>query len=257
MNGEAPGLGLVGACRPAPVLALHGFEDSSESWAPFIDRSGPMVVAPDLPWSTTAGQEFVEFGPPEESIGRLVDSLAEISMIIAHSFGAGALLLALNAGRVSLPSDLPLVLLCPLYLPPGESDKVDLRDAFRESLRTALAQRVLEGSPRLTHQGSTVDAMVAFVLKRMGAVGFDALYDGYLRTATVDLELIENPVLIVAGGCDPTFPVARARLLQERLPRSLLLVGQDLGHFPHLSRPGLVARAAEIWATRNRMMIGA
>ncbi len=243
--------------RSGLVVALHGFEDSGDSWEPFIDRTGLRVVAPDLPWSTTVGREFVAFGPPEESVKDVLDgSLADLTMVLAHSFGAGALLLALDEGIVSLPPDLPLVLVCPLYLPPGASDDAGLKEAFRESLRSALAQRVMQSSPRLLGDQVTVDAMVSFVLKRIGAAGFDALYDGYLRTADVDLEVIENPVLIVVGGCDPTFPVSRARLLQERLPRSLLLVGAELGHFPHLARPGLMARAAELWAVRNRTTIG-
>ena len=77
-----------------------------------------------------------------------------------------------------------------------------------------------------------------------------AMYAAHAGLAPV-LEDVAVPTLVVHGGRDAVSPLAHGRELAARIPGAELVVIEDAGHVPIVTRPEAVAAAIEGWWARR------
>ena len=65
------------------------------------------------------------------------------------------------------------------------------------------------------------------------------------------LESIAVPTLVVHGAHDAIAPLAQGQELAARIPHAELMVLDDAGHVPIITRPAAVAAAIENWWRRH------
>jgi pimeloyl-ACP methyl ester carboxylesterase len=78
-----------------PVIFVHGNPDSSQEWAPFLDRAGELgrVIAPDMPgFGRSARPDLVDVAILTTWFNALVDDLGLARYrLVVHDWGAVAL----------------------------------------------------------------------------------------------------------------------------------------------------------------------
>ena len=227
---------------PVAVLA-HGLEDSWESWLPLSGQLNPAwrTIALDLPWRPGNDYRWRH----KSSAAWLAEAIeatgVRADLVIAHSYGANALMTLLAAGdpRAAAAS----VLICPLYRPPDVAVTWKIFDrarrAFEQHIRDSLLSRLSGRAERIG--ADVVEAMIDKALDRVGPAGFLAVFEQFTSSALVPLEAIDSLVLVLAGGSDPTLSRQAATTLAGRISRARLHVGDDYDHFCYVRRPAEVA----------------
>ena len=235
----------IAAGRPGAfsVAFAHGLEDSWESWLPMAARLSPdwRTVALDLPWRP--GNDYRWRRRPSASwLGAELDRLdRRPDLLVAHSYGANALLELLCAGDPRVPEQ--VVLICPLYKPPDVTVTWSLFDrarrAFERHIHDSLRSRL--GARLSTLDPEVVDLMIAKATDRIGPAGFLAVFEQFSSSASWDLSRIRARVLVLAGGSDPTLSPAAARTLTGGIAGARLSIDADHDHFCYVRRPDEIA----------------
>jgi pimeloyl-ACP methyl ester carboxylesterase len=242
----------TGAPDRPPVLFVHGLEDSWESWLPLARRLDlpERLVAVDLPWRP-GGDYRWRRRPPGHWLRDALERLPDHpSAIVAHSFGANALLELLT----QVDCDSAVVMICPLYRPPDravtpaviERSRRTFLAHIQNSLRTRLASRLERLEPEV------VARMIDRATERIGVAGFDAVFEQYAASGDLPVEKIAAPVLVLAGDSDPTLDPVAAQALVDRLPDGELTVREGYDHFCHLRHPAEIAAAIRRFLRRGR-----
>lgn len=171
------------------IVVLHGF---SRSRYDSLGRLGPMLpfaqrfLCPDLPGHGDAAGRGTRLGTDEE---RFVESLLMATtkgplVLVGHSLGAT---IALHTATLpSLATRVTgLVLLAPY-----------------ESLRTPISARLdLRALPQRPLAGITMHTLAAFGVRE--------------RSSRMAAALVQAPVAVLAGACDPVTPELEARTVAE------------------------------------------
>jgi len=238
------------------ILAVHGWSRSSADLAPLAERlAGHRVLRPDLRGHGRSGAAPL-------TLATLADDLAALA---AAEAPGGALLLGWSlGGQVALAALLAhpalrarvrgLVLLgaTPRFTegdgwPHGQPARAveGLALRVRRTPARALA-RFLDDC----FAPGELDAAGQARLEPLRAApppdptaalaGLEVLASADLRAGLPGLDV---PALVLHGEADAIVPVGAGRALAAALPRARLVTLADLGHAPHLSRPGLVAAA--------------
>jgi pimeloyl-ACP methyl ester carboxylesterase len=231
--------------EPGGLLAVlaHGLEDSWGSWQPLAREFDPSwrIVALDLPWRP--GNDYRWRRRPSSAwLGEsleLVDRRPDL--VIAHSYGANALLELLSAGDPRAGHAAALI--CPLYRPPDVEATWKIFDlsrcAFEKHIQDSLMARL---AGRVERIGSdVVETMIAKAIDRVGPSGFLAVFDQFVSSASVPVDQITASVLVLAGGADPTLSPRAAASLAKRIPHASLLIDDEYDHFCYARRPAEVA----------------
>lgn len=238
--------------RPdGPLVAFaHGLEDSWESWLPLARQLRPewRAVAVDLPWRP--GSDYRWHSRPSAAwLGSALDGLdRRPDLIVAHSYGANALLELLCARDPRVPDR--AVLICPLYRPPGLAitwrvfDRA--RRAFEQHIHDSVRSRL--GARAAVLDPEVVDLMIAKAVDRIGPAGFLAVFDRLTSSSALALDRIEAQVLVLAGGSDPSLSPATAAALAGRITGARLSVDDDYDHFCYARRAREVAAAVHAFA---------
>ncbi|OXM47346.1 alpha/beta fold hydrolase [Amycolatopsis alba] len=224
-----------------PTIALvHGMAGTWRSWLPLRERFDPSwrVFAFDLPWRSATDVGWRRLGTPAWWIARAVDELGvEPDLIVAHSFGANALLQLLATSPD--PPTGAAVLLAPGLLGAPDGPESDQRERVRDLVSATLRQVVsgtdgassgLEDEPRV-----------------MGDIPFG---DFWRDCSEPIVELVGNvhrlplasvgvPVTVL---CDPGESGGGAQRLTEALPDAHAVFLDHAGHLPHFSRTDEVLR---------------
>ena len=227
---------------PTVVLA-HGLEDSWASWLLVAGELDPAwrLIALDLPWRPGNDYRW-----RTRSIGDwlgdaldLVDTRPDV--LVAHSFGANATLQLLcdKDSRVAPV----VVLICPLYRPPGQPVTwrvFDLaRSRFVEHVREGLRARM--GARLGAVEPATLEAMMDVALNRVGPTGFLTTFHEFVASADLPLANIEVPTFVIAGEADPSLPRESALVLGDAIPGVRLRINDDYDHFCHVRQARGVA----------------
>jgi len=263
-----------------PVLLLHGFTDSADSWRPLLGELatvGRHAVAVDLPGSGRAGA-LPRVGALE-ALDRFTDEFvlanAGDSPVVLAGNSLGGLI-ALRAGE---RPELPLLAVAPIS--PGGLAHHRRLEVFERGVRGlrpllwALGEVPVPGrivsryfewlyDHRLLHGHADRSLARHYASHYTGMRDIHRLV-GDLR-AIVDAdradrlapERIRVPVLLIWGGRDRLAHVAGARLVLDAVPASRLVFFEECGHCAHVERPADVARllavlpaSAERRATRR------
>lgn len=198
-------LGRPGADGLVTVL-LHGMEDGWQTWrslAGFLDPSW-RVVALDLPWHPGNDYRWRHAASAGEWVRHLLDGLDDQpDVIVAHSFGASALLEAL--ARSPRPLCRAVVLVAPVVRPAGLEITWEVFDQARAQFSEVIGDTLLV---RLGRRAGQVDeglraGMAQIMVRRIGPRGFMSLFEQFVLTAELPLRDVPTPALVLVGGKDP------------------------------------------------------
>lgn len=237
-----------------PLVLLHGFTGSTETWEPLHASLGTActIVAVDLPGHgrSTAPEDPSRYALPRfaKDLERVLDVLAlDRVTLLGYSMGARA------AMHFAIQRPLRVAALVLESASPGIGDEAeriqraaadvalaaaierDGIDAFVEqweALPLWESQRRLSGVVRagLTAQRrANRPRGLANSLRGAGAA-VEPTLDGRLSVLHV-------PSLLIAGGLDAKY-VTRARALERTIPNARLAIVPGAGHAVHLEEPG-------------------
>ena len=255
--GDGLHLHVVSSSGGEPVVMLHGFTGSSETWAPLRAALGDRVaaLAVDLPGHGASGAPD---DPGRYTLGRLAGDLVRVldafgvrrAAVLGYSLGArAALRFALD--HPSRVSALMLESVSPGILDVAERDArrvsdAELADAIEREGIAAFVDR-WERMPLFASQAMLdEEARAGLRAQRMAnrprglansLRGAGAAVEGPLleRLTTLDVS-----TLLVAGALDTKY-VAFGRLMAQSMPRARLSVVEAAGHAVHLEQPAAFA----------------
>lgn len=259
-----------------PVLLLHGFTDSADTWRALLAAfaaEGRSAVAVDLPGHGRAAgprrgpllPQLVEFA------AAAADWTGEQPVVVGNSLGGTVALLLAADGRAELsgvvpvspagfdyaawmrlavrPIQYPLVpmLLGAYVLLPGLVVETGLRRMV--SRFAGRRSRVDAGFPEVYARhlaGRSARRCTVQMLARLAREAADLL---------LPLDAVACPVMLVWGDRDPLTPPSGARRLIGALPGVRYEVLERAGHLPQLQQPGRIADLVADFAPAERQEI--
>lgn len=251
---EVPGAG-------PPILLLHGFTDSADSWRPLLAEFAAMgrrAVAVDLPgsgWAPPLGR------PPLQMLAAFTASLVERyadspAVLVGNSLGGRAAL------RAAQYDDLPLAGVVGIgaaglaYTPHLESVERWSRRLYPLSRLLQLLpvpRSLLQRAMQRLYDQRLAEGRGDPILGRMYASHWRGMRDvrrlwGDLLALSdedtadpLDLAAISVPVLLIWGRGDRLAAVEGAQLILDAVVDAELVVLDDCGHCPQVQEPAEVA----------------
>jgi pimeloyl-ACP methyl ester carboxylesterase len=248
-----------------PVVLLHGFGDSADTWRPLLAalaQLGRCAVAVDLPGFGCAGR-LPRGSGVLEPLDRFV-----VAVIRRYDRGEGVVLAGNSLGavlalRAAERADVPLLAaaaISPAGLVMSTSTwRIDaalgaLLPLLRLGQYAPVPPQLVQRAAALAYgrfAGRGVDLEVAQMfgghltggirdVRRLTAMA--RVLAGELRADCYRLELVQVPLLLLWGARDPFCLVAGAQHVLGIVPTSRLLVLEDCGHCAQLERPAEIAR---------------
>lgn len=259
---------------PRAVLALHGTGASSHSFRPLAAQlQGRWALwAPDLP-GHGASPLAPGFRPTRQALAAsLGDALSTLAvpwaLALGHSAGAAILLQHRLETSVGARIPLPLGLLAPALLPlaglqrwlfPAAAELLArnlswLSRLVARSTPERLARRLIADTgstlPQAQLQGYA--DLLAQPSHGEGALALMRHWD--LRSLTPALPQVRDPVLILTGTADRTYPRPPRAALEPYLPSAAWRSFPGLGHLLHEEAPAEVGAAITGWFLGDALM---
>jgi 2-succinyl-6-hydroxy-2,4-cyclohexadiene-1-carboxylate synthase len=250
-----------------PLVLLHGFTGSAETWAPLRTQLEPAhrIVAIDLPGH---GRSSVPESPARYALERFADDLSRVldalgierTVMLGYSMGGRAALRFAHRHperltALVLESTSPGIADSALRASRVQADE-SLADAIERDGVHAFVDR-WEQLPLWDSQRSLpVEVRAGLRAQREGntprglANSLRGAGAGVDRSMLDQLAEIGVPTLLIVGALDAAY-VGHGRQMEERLPRARLVVVPHAGHTVHLERPELFA--AEVSAFLEEM----
>ena len=174
-------------------------------------------------------------------------------MLIAHSFGANALLAHLDArGCDGIEG---LVLISPFYRRAWADFEWATLSYYVNEFHQILEEGIRVRSPRGGRNGEILTAMGERLRERIGPHGWMRFFELFTRTPGLDLDALRVPCLVLGGETDVASWPDDCRALAAALPDATGVILEGCGHFPMLERPEetaeLVSRFLARLGSRN------
>jgi sigma-B regulation protein RsbQ len=223
-----------------PVVFVHGFQNSSGSWAGVMSRLGDRItaVALDLPGCGASGRPDAWTRCSIEHYARDVANVIEAlgldrPVLVGHSLGGGTVLrLALDRPELARA----LVLVAPI-----STTGLDfLTEEQVDSLADPSADDVL-ALARAAFYRPPSDADFAAVMEAVSAASREHI-EGAARSmagfvVTAELPLLAVPTLLVAGDRDRHVPLRNHLATWAGIRRCGLQIFHRVGHVPFAEVP--------------------
>lgn len=244
MNGKVGARTMREGDPDAPTAVLvHGIEDSWMSWQALAGALDPSwrAVALDMPWRTGNDYRW-----RTRSAGQwLADALALLDrtpdVLVAHSFGAGAVLQMCSTGAGDVAAT--IVLICPIYRTAAQAVTWQMfersRVTYSRHIRDGVRARIGARAARM--ESGVLDGMMDLALERAGPSGFFTVFDQYLISPSLPLADIEQPVLVIVGDEDQTLTPDAALALAAAMPDGTVRAHENYDHFCHIRQAAGVA----------------
>ncbi|MFI9152082.1 alpha/beta fold hydrolase [Streptomyces sp. NPDC053367] len=250
---------------PAPlrVLFLHGLAGGANVWDDYLAQAadhGHELWTAELPWRSEEVPDWAVRPPAHWTAEAMGQVPGGPDVVVAHSFGAGALLALLDGQGVDPGGLAPdgvdafawhrlrgVVLVSPFYRArPRDFDWEALSyyvNGFDRILADGL--RVRSGG-RIT--GELRQDMALKVRERVGPYGWTSFFDTYLRTPYLRTERLSGPCLVIGGEADFAAHPSDGEALGAALPDATVKILGDCGHF------AMVEQAAEFAALTDSFL---
>jgi pimeloyl-ACP methyl ester carboxylesterase len=220
-----------------PVVALHGWGGSVQSFWPVAERLAPegfqvhLLDMPgfgqsDLPPETWGVLDYMRF-----VTAYLDDCRIERCHVLGHSFG-GRIGLVLAAEQPQRVNRMVLANSAGLRSPLG----------LAQQTRNALA-RVVRGSLETLHLDGWRTRLQDMYNRRYASADYltaGPLRDTFLRVIEEDLtpyaQRVQAPTILIWGDQDNDTPLWQGRRLEQLIPDAALIVFNGAGHFSYLER---------------------
>jgi len=232
-----------------PVLILHGWGGSSDSWIKvqaLLAKKGYQIIVPDFPGfglSVTPANPF----SVQDYVDWLNAFIKEIEItygesirpfyLIGHSFGGRVAikfanqnpdkikkLVFCNSAGIKSDPDLSTKIVFTLARIGNAIFSPKILSRFKDSVRSFF-YLFLRNKDYVKAKGTMQETMKKVISEDLIS----------------DLVNIQNPTLIVWGEEDKIVPVRYAYIFQAKLKNSELKVLSEIGHSPHLEDPELLA----------------
>jgi len=256
----------IGRLEPPPampdgdaVVFVHGLGGSAEVWKGlFPGFTRPFrLLSLEMPWSGKQGSGWSACSPSQWIHRALREMPTRILMIVAHSFGANAVLEYLDAygtGRVER-----LALLSPFYDAQAVGRRVE-EDFSLQRFQELITDGFRRASPERRVRAEIHTSMARRIKERVGTEGWAEFVRMFAGTPKLRLEALDLPCLLMAGEEDLATPLVAVAALAAAMPNSTLVGLPRCGHFGMADQPGQVlaalnafvssSRGGELWAVR-------
>ena len=227
------------------VALVHGLEDVWTTWLPFAEALGDRydAVPLELPWATGNDYSWRRTARAGHWIEEGLDACGPVELVVAHSFGASAVLELLVAGRACVPA---AVLLAPIFRArtgrPSWDEFDRCRASFDRQMRLAVSAHLGDRAGRIPPD--ILGKMGDKALERIGPDGFLTAFRQYEETSRLPLDRVRAPVLVIAGENDASLSVRQARTLADKIPGAVCVTSPALHHFSHVTSPADVVELA-------------
>jgi pimeloyl-ACP methyl ester carboxylesterase len=244
-----------------PVVLLHGYADSADTWRPVLTRLeavGRRALAVDLPgFGQTDRRASGPLLPQFDDFADAVLTAVGPAILVGNSLGSAAAVRA--AGRRPESVTALVALDDPVHAQHFLARFVRRREVPKTVWALVAGVRVPTGALRwatahgvrrvLYGPGQRVDPEViaqwqqrATSMADVARLGRYALQYAYeTRTGHVGIE-VRCPTIVVHGRRDRIIPMHSSRALHQQIPGSEFVVLPRSGHCPQLDDPDEVAR---------------
>jgi pimeloyl-ACP methyl ester carboxylesterase len=233
------------------VVCVSGMADLRSTYrhlAPGLADAGFRVACMELRGHGDSDTTFAAYDDvaAASDIRALIDELGGPAVVIGHSMGAGAAVIA-AAEQPELVSG--LVLLGPFVRDPQLP--LPVRALLRAAMQPPWIRQVWKAYLPSLYGGRRPDDFAAHLAAMVDAIGRPGYRRALARTTHTTHEpaaevigSVTAPALVVMGELDKDFPdpAAEARWIAEQLDADVLMV-PEAGHYPHSQRPDLVRPA--------------
>lgn len=234
---------------PLRVLLLHGLAGGANVWDALLEHTAGSpheVWTAELPWRAEGVPGWTGHSPAHW-VRQAADGVpGGPDVVIAHSFGANALLALLDEEQEGGPAPRPraVVLVSPFYRPRPEDFGWEAISYYLNDF-----DRILADGLRVRSGGRLPEdlrrEMALKVRDRIGPYGWVSFFDTYLRTPDLRTDRMTMPCLIVGGERDfASFP-ADSEALCAALPYAKAEILPGCGHFAMTERTAEFARLTE------------
>jgi len=253
VNGLKINLKVLG--EGEPLLVLHGWGDSFNSWTRIQDilaKNGFKVFIPDLPGfgKSDAPKSVWEIGDYSDFIFNLSQELGLSQFfLVGHSFG----------GRVSIkfinnyPEKVKGLVLV-------GSGGIKLKLDFKTKVIYGVARmgRFLFSNRVLRSFRKTAKTLFYFVLRKRDYIKAQGIMRQIIRKVIAEdllpeLCQIKAKALIVWGERDKSIPVESAHIFKREISNSELKIFSGIGHSPHKQIPVKLAETIIDFIKRNQL----
>jgi 4,5:9,10-diseco-3-hydroxy-5,9,17-trioxoandrosta-1(10),2-diene-4-oate hydrolase len=259
----------------APLLLLHGHEQSATSWRwvipalartrrvlalslPGHGESGPAAGghAPgaDLAPFVAAFCSAVGAGPPIDLVGHSAGGAIALRLALADPARIRTLTLVDSAGLGREVHPLLALDTLPVIgelavmisrLPGGDLARTTMSAAMLFAQPWRIPAEFLTEQHALARRPGQLEASTAMARALFGPHGQRQILTGRLPALT-------TPTLIIWGDRDYLLPVSQAHTAVKHLPHGRLSVFPDCGHLPHVEHPDRFAAVLGTWLTAPR-----
>lgn len=246
VDGRPVRVRITGPRNAQPIVLVHGFSVSLESWEPWAGGldGDYRVIRMDLPGHGLTGpdpERRYTVADTADFIGDTMDALGiERAVIGGNSLGG------LAAWRFA--ADHPervdaLVLVSPGgYSINGVTEEpVAVPLPIAIYLRSAPEAMVNAGTASLYGDAARMDPSVPQRIRELMADNGDAFVERLevftLPEPTADLQRVQVPTLILHGRMDRMIPVDHSERMADTIPQARLITYDDLGHIAHEEDP--------------------
>jgi pimeloyl-ACP methyl ester carboxylesterase len=239
-----------------PLLLLHGFPFSSQSFRPQLDSppKGLRVIAPDhrgFGGSTLTGEVSSMSAMAADALA-LLDSLNVESAVVGGVSMGGYVALALarlDPGRVR-----GLVLVDTQATADDEAGRARREAVAVDVTQNGVAGLVAGMLPKLLAVGTNdgVRQRIESMMLKQDARGVAAASRGMgARVDSKDLlARFSGPTLVIVGEHDAITPPAKAKEMADLVNGAQLEIVPDSGHLTNLEQPAAFKRLLEQFATK-------
>jgi pimeloyl-ACP methyl ester carboxylesterase len=241
-----------------PVVLVHGLPGSGHDWRPLTDvlvRRGHHVIAYDrLGYGRSdprPDDDFTEEGNARDLIALLESEGIEDATVVGWSYGGGTAIRAAiqdpsRIGRLVLvassgpwpdaPED-PAVF--GLLFSRPVMGWVRAVPPLGRALRATFSEEAFAPEPVADWWGDQLAANFAQPHTQATWLAEGARFEW---DEDLDPSSIRLPILVIQGDADRSVPLEVARILDERAPRSQLVVIEGAGHMLPITRPDVLAQ---------------
>jgi len=246
-----------------PVVFLHGFGTSSETWQdirPLINQHGSLYLVDLKGFGLSSKPKDSNYTLDEQAniVAALIrhHNLRDC-VLVGHSYGGGIALLTyrkLKAQGGPLPKG--LVLIDPAVYPQKLPSYIAV---LRRPVVNRLVFLFTSSSYRARYtlnrvfynKGAITPERIARYTGFLDAPGARQSFVAAARQidkngpaeTSAHLDEVDGRTLVIWGAHDPVIPVANAHRLRDELPHASLVLAPGSGHVPHEEEPEPVAAA--------------
>ena len=240
-------------CKRDAVAMIHGIGERWDVWETLLWRlnlPGLRSFSIDMPWSGDRGYHWGLKTGAAHWVGPGLEAVPqEVSVIVAHSLGANAVLEHLCAHGVG--SLRAVILISPFYRACQEELDWEMANYYFRNFRSFLEEGILVRPGMKQRDPDMVSAMAEKVHHRIGPVGWLQFLTLLCRTPGLNFRHLAVPFFIIGGARDTACFPADCAALAQALPQGEMTLLPDCGHFSVIERPNTVLQLVQDFLQRT------